>query len=141
VGAVGDETVVVEDLADLARGDLPAEDRRVLVVAGELDLLVADLGEAGEDPLEAVGDAGGVRRRGDPVADAVEDDAAVAGGDQGFHPEPPAVTVAVVVGHGWGAGGDHGEPGGAEYRCRARRGAEDVAAGELVVDHVRSSPF
>jgi hypothetical protein len=114
VGAVGDETVVVEDLADLRGRDLPAEDRGVLVVAGELDLLVADLGEAGEHPLEAVGDSGVVRRRGDPVADAVQDDPAVAGGHERFDPESAvsAVSAAVTsVGHGGGAGGDDREPG------------------------------
>ncbi len=45
VAAVGLEAGVVERRADLGRRDLPAEDRRALVVAGELDRPVADLGE------------------------------------------------------------------------------------------------
>nr|BFE74272.1 hypothetical protein GCM10020092_075730 [Actinoplanes digitatis] len=80
VRAVGDQPVVVKDLPDLGGRDLPAQDGGVLVVASELDLLVADLGEPGEYPLEAVGHPGVVGRRADPVADAEQDDAPVPGG-------------------------------------------------------------
>src|SRR5699024_9375362 len=50
VAAHGPQTVVVEQLADLLRGDVS---RTTLGVAGELDLGVADVGELLEQPGEA----------------------------------------------------------------------------------------
>ena len=85
VAAVGLEAGVVERGADLLRRDLPAEDRRALVVAGELHGPVADLGELVEALDEPVRDpfraSGRGRRRRDPVADAEQDDAAPARGN------------------------------------------------------------
>jgi hypothetical protein len=74
----GDQSVGVEDLADLRRRDLPAQDVDVLVVAGELDAVVADLGQALEHLREAVRDTRVVRRGTDPIAHRVQDDAALA---------------------------------------------------------------
>jgi hypothetical protein len=68
VAADSDQAVVVERLADLRGRDLAAEDRRALVVAGELDPVMADLREAREDALESVRDAGVVGRGGDAVS-------------------------------------------------------------------------
>jgi hypothetical protein len=116
VRAVGDQAVVVEDLADLGGSDLAAQDRGVLVVPGELDLLVSDLGEPGEDPLEAVRNPAVVRGGADPVADAVEDDAAVLAGDQRFHGE---LLVAVTERRRIGL--EHRQAGGADHRGGAGR--------------------
>ncbi|HET9738949.1 MAG TPA: hypothetical protein VFP78_12605 [Solirubrobacteraceae bacterium] len=82
VASDGGQPIVVEDRADLGRRDLAPEDLRALVVAGELDAVVADLRQPREDLLEAVRDAGGVRRGADPVAHREQDDAALAGRHQ-----------------------------------------------------------
>ena len=121
-----DQPVVVEDLADLGGRDLPAEDRRVLVVARELDAVVADLGQALEHLGEAVRHAGRVRRRADAVADRVQDDAALARRHE--HPAPAGRAVELEAAEDPGAG------------CGARRGPEEPAAVHAELSaHVHSS--
>ena len=71
------QAVRVQDRPDLRRRDLAAEDRRALVVAGELDRLVALRRERRQHLREPVRDAGRVRRRRDAVALRVQDRADV----------------------------------------------------------------
>ena len=94
-----------------------------LVVAGELDLLVADLGEPGQYALEAVRHAAVVRRGGDPVADAVQDDAAVPRRDQWLRAE-------TAVRDHRRTRRQHARPGRRQRRRRTGRRGQDVPSGQ-----------
>ena len=122
VVALGLESVVVEPGAQqLGAGDVvdvAALGVGVLAVAGELDLLVADAGELLEDLLEAGREVGRVRVARDGVAHGVEDDAALAGGDQ--HAVAPGLHGTGCCGCG-GAGWRRGRGHRRTRRHRARR--------------------
>ena len=135
VVALGLEPVVVEPFAQLVRAgdvvDVAALGVRVLVVSRELDLLVPDAGELLEDLLEARREVGRVRVARDGVADRVEDDAPLAGGQE--HTVARGLHRAGYGGTGRGVGGAaRAECGGTECggRGHARRRCEQLAPRE-----------